>query len=129
MFLGVGQEGQFHVALVVGLGSLLADIAVRFLQFFAGFPLFGFVALVQYLAGSCEKRIVETDDVGFTPPVGIQGTASDAEAPVLFQSGQNLPVTVPPAVDALFDVAYNHASFLLRQAFLQQQAEVFPLHA
>ena len=45
------------------------------------------------------------------------------------QSREDFPVSASPAVDALLDVAHNQAAFLLRQTLLQEQVEVFPLHA
>ena len=127
--LGILQESHLHEAFLVFLGTTLPHVTVRLFQLRARHSLFLLIPSVQCLAGRREKLVVEADDARLASPVRVERTFFDAETPVVPQSCEDFPVSASPAVDALLDVAHNQAAFLLRQTLLQEQVEVFPLHA
>ena len=118
LFLVVGQECQFDVTFFVFPGCLLAYVTVSIKQLGTRIALFSFVAVVQNLTGCREQSVVEADDVGLTAPVGSQTAFSDPETRIISQPGQNLPVSVSPPVNALFDITDDQTSFFLCEAFL-----------
>ena len=100
------------------VGCLLAYVTVSIKQLGTRIALFSFVAVVQNLTGCREQSVVEADDVGLTAPVGSQTAFPDPETRIISQPGQNLPVSVSPPVNALFDITDDQTSFFLCEAFL-----------
>ena len=60
---------------------------------------------------------------------GVGQSALGSVLSVIFQVVQDVPVAVAPAVDGLLHIAYNQTVCTLGQSFVEQQAEVVPLHA
>ena len=124
----VGNERNTHKALLLFLCFLchiLINIQYLRIAFFADTG----ILLSQLSASFLKEQVIEMNDIRFASPVGIQRLGAYAETRVAVQSGQNTPVSVSPAVDALLDVSHNQTAVLLCQTLFQQQMEILPLHA
>ena len=130
MFLIGFEERNLHVTLFRFLGRFLHNISVGFLQILAVFAQLTAVYPVQIIGGGSKNTVVETDDIGFAPPVGSQCPYMDGEMlNAVVQTIQNPPVTIPPTVNGLFDISHNQAVRSLRKPFEQKQFEIPPLHS
>ena len=79
-----------------------------------------------------EEGVVEEDDVCVGAEIGVQRLHVHhlrGVGKLLLDVGQQAPIAVAPAVDALLHVAYNEVlSVLAAHRLLQQHLEVLPLH-
>ena len=129
VFLALGHD--IYVALAVSFGTDLLNLLVG--VFNGGVTVTGLADVVhlRHLNSLWKQGVVEIDHVLMTAVIALHRYRLWVVNGKLFlhPGVENVPVTVAPAVDGLFDISYHKAVLAYGQALPEQQAQVAPLQA
>ena len=125
------QERDLHLSLCgLPLGHALCYVVIGAFQLFCLCLVEFALGLIFQFYGLQEELIVEVDDVALRTVVRLQRKGLYLSAvELLLDVVEQSPVARAPAVDALLHVAHDEVgSSLMTHGFVEQHAEILPLH-